>query len=84
LSAPIRLGIKPGAPAGNFHTFGTARAFELALASATNGAFRLEASTNLVDWISLGSIETVSNALYYADPSATNHVRRFYRAVKQH
>jgi hypothetical protein len=54
--------------------------FEFSLRLQQAGRARLEASTNLVDWTSLGSF-LVSTNLGYFDPAATNIPRRFYRAV---
>ncbi|NBU11413.1 MAG: hypothetical protein EBS84_20790 [Proteobacteria bacterium] len=80
-SAAIRIGIRPNQGAGGFQSTGH-RHFELNLGTTTNGAYRLEASTNLLNWISLGSYESVSGSLFYSDSDATNHFHRFYRATK--
>ncbi|MBI5772490.1 MAG: M4 family metallopeptidase [Verrucomicrobia bacterium] len=80
-SIPIRIGIKPSQSLAAFNSIQPS-VFEMSLATPTNGVYRLEASTNLVDWISLGSFESLSGALYNADLTATNYPRRFYRAVK--
>ena len=80
-SNPLRIGIRPsqgvGAIAGT-----TTKRFELALATTNSGSYRVEYSTNLVNWTSLGSLESLSNAVYFSDTTVTNHPRRFYRAVK--
>ena len=39
---------------------------------------RIEASTNLLDWIILGT-NSPNTAVHYVDPATTNSVRRFYR-----
>ena len=80
-SSPLRIAIKPSQTNGVFIPTGTRR-FELALGTTNTGSYRMEYSTNLVNWISLGSTESLSNAVYFSDISVTNHPRRFYRAVK--
>ena len=81
LSSPLRIGIRPpqgvGALSGT-----TTKGFELALATTNSGSYRVEYSTNMVNWTSLGSLESLSNAVYFSDTTVTNHPRRFYRAVK--
>jgi len=44
-------------------------------------AFELEASTDLVEWASLGTLTNLDGTLKFSDPDAANHVRRYYRAV---
>jgi hypothetical protein len=41
----------------------------------------VEASTNLVDWIPLGSVLNVNGRISFTDLTATNYNQRFYRAV---
>jgi len=60
---------RPGAPG-----------FEFSLRIPQPGLYRLEASTNLVNWLPLGSFYCQTN-LCYLDPLATNFPARFYRAV---
>jgi Zn-dependent metalloprotease len=81
LSSPLRIAIRPSQTNGVFTASGTKR-FELALGTTNTGSYRLEYSTNLVNWTSLGSTESLSNAVYFSDTGVTNHPRRFYRAVK--
>ncbi len=80
-SAPIRIGIKPNQPSGGFQNTGQ-RHFELSLPATTTGSYRLDSSTNLVNWTSVGSFESVAGAIYFSDSEATNHSRKFYRAIK--
>lgn len=80
-SSPLRIAIRPSQTNGVFIPTGTRR-FELALGTTNTGSYRMEYSTNLVNWISLGSTESLSNAVYFSDTGVTNHPRRFYRAVK--
>jgi hypothetical protein len=43
--------------------------------------YRIEGSTNLVDWIPVTSITTTAEPSEFDDPSAANFGLRFYRAV---
>ncbi|GDY21582.1 hypothetical protein LBMAG56_29290 [Verrucomicrobiota bacterium] len=80
-SSPLRIGIRP--PLGTGTLVGTAsKRFEMALGTTNSGSYRVEFSTNLVDWISLGSLESLSNAVFFSDTTLTNQNRRFYRAVR--
>lgn len=80
-SNPLRIGIRPSQSNGTFTATGT-RQFELGLVTTNSGSYRVEYSTNLVNWTSLGSLESLSNSVYFSDTTVTNHPRRFYRAVK--
>ncbi len=44
--------------------------------------YELYGSTNLTDWVLLGTLTNLSGQLLYTDPTATNHPSRFYRAVQ--
>ncbi len=44
--------------------------------------YELYGSTNLADWVLLGTATNVSGQVLYTDPAATNHPSRFYRAVQ--
>lgn len=78
-SAPLRFAVKPPGQTSVWSRPG-APGFEFSLRLPQAGLYRLEASTNLVDWTSLGSFYCSTN-LGYLDLSATNFQRRFYRAV---
>lgn len=78
-TAPVRFTVNPPAPAGILNRVG-APGFELTLKIPQPGLYRLEASTNLVNWVSLGSFYCHTN-LSFLDSSATNLPQRFYRAV---
>lgn len=78
-TTPIRFTINPPAPTGVLNRTGTS-GFELTLRLPQPGLYRLEASTNLVNWVSLGSFYCNTN-LSFQDSAATNFTRRFYRAV---
>lgn len=43
--------------------------------------FLIQASTNLTDWVTIGTNYTDSGILSYVDAGSTNHSVRFYRAV---
>jgi len=78
-SAPLRFTV---VPPGQKSVMNRAAepGFELSLKLPQAGLYRLEASTNLADWTSLGSFFCSTN-LGYLDVAATNFPRRFYRAV---
>jgi bacillolysin len=79
ITAPVRFTVNPPAPAGILNRVG-APGFELTLKVSQPGLYRLEASTNLLNWVSLGSFYCHTN-LSFLDSSATNLPQRFYRAV---
>jgi Beta-propeller repeat len=64
----------------------------IADAQMTNGIFQMrlrrpntvmiEASTNLVGWMPIFTNHTSTNLLFYGDPDAGSHLRRFYRALR--
>ena len=55
---------------------------ELQLTGKSNTAFGLLASTNLIDWLRLGSPASGSNGVwFFSDPNAGVFPQRFYRAV---
>jgi Zn-dependent metalloprotease len=78
-SSPLRFTVKPIGQTSVMNRAG-APGFEFSLRLPQPGLHRLEASTNLMDWVSLGSFYCATN-LGYLDSSATNFSRRFYRAV---
>lgn len=81
LSSPLRIGIRPPQGAGTM-VGTTSKRFELALTTTNSGSYRVEYSTNMINWTSLGSLESLSNSVYFSDTTVTNNPRRFYRAVK--
>jgi outer membrane autotransporter protein len=55
--------------------------WELLISGEPGRTYRLQASTNLIDWLDLSTI-TPSNGLFrFVDPDATKLNRRFYRTV---
>ena len=54
----------------------------LTIAAPTNITFRLEASTNLMNWLTLANFTNPPfSSMQYTDTAATDITRRFYRAV---
>lgn len=79
-AAPTRVFVvKAASPSGVLSRPG-APGFEFSLKIAVAGLYRLEASTNLVDWVPLTSPWCPAD-FGYVDPQATNYSMRFYRAV---
>jgi hypothetical protein len=44
-------------------------------------AYRIQASTNLLDWTDVMSLVATNDTIQLSDPAAANHRERFYRAV---
>jgi hypothetical protein len=78
-SPSVRFTVSPPAGTSVMRT-GSAPGFEFSLKLPKAGLYRLEATTNLVDWISLGSFNCSTN-IGYLDSSVSNVPKRFYRAV---
>jgi hypothetical protein len=55
--------------------------FHLSLPGVDGVSFRLEASTNLSDWVTLDTFTVVDGALHFVDTDAPGWLLRFYRAV---
>jgi hypothetical protein len=53
--------------------------FNLQVSLGVNG--RIEASTNLVNWLTLTNFVGTNPIIYFRDAAATNLNQRFYRAV---
>jgi hypothetical protein len=47
-----------------------------------NAAYQIEASDDLVTWISLGTIQEPTGVGSFIDPTAAEHPQRFYRAAR--
>jgi hypothetical protein len=54
--------------------------FNVRLPTNYTGCVRIELSTNLVNWVIIGT-NNLSAAQNYVDPAADTHVRKFYRFV---
>jgi len=79
-TTPVRFTVTPPAQAPVMNLPDTTTGFQFSLRLPQPGLYRLEASTNLMNWTSLGSFYCSTN-LGYVDSAATNFPRRFYRAV---
>ena len=55
----------------------------LNFAGLAGANYRVETSTNLVDWVPLETLLNNDGTLQYIDVGATNYGRRFYRAVAE-
>ena len=49
--------------------------------ATSNLTYRIDASSNLLNWALLTNVPNPSGVLQFVDPAATNFPRRFYRAV---
>ncbi len=71
----------PAAPVLTANGFGTNGFFTVKLASTPMFGFGIDASTNLVNWTSIGSGATGTNGLMLLqDTNAASYLHRFYRA----
>jgi hypothetical protein len=52
--------------------------FSLQISPGING--RIQASSNLVNWVTLTNFVGTNSTINFRDPAATNYNRRFYRA----
>lgn len=86
-SAPAQVSIDLGLPAApvldaSASGLATDGAFQLALTGSTNAAYRVWASTNLLDWEELGlTTPGAPGWSLFLDAAATNWPQRFYRAT---
>ncbi len=78
--SPMLQAPAPGIEPVGFTTNGT---MQLQLSGLAGWSYILQASTNLSDWISLGTSVPVATPFYMFDPAATGFQHRFYRAVQQ-
>ncbi len=58
-------------------------AFQMSLQGGIGEAYLLQASVDLSTWISLATVTNTGGVITFQDPSVTNYVKRFYRAVAQ-
>ncbi len=70
----LQLGFAAGPPLS-----GNGLSFDLQISPGLNG--RIEASTNLVNWVTLTNFVGTNSIIYFRDAAATNLNQRFYRAV---
>ena len=55
--------------------------FQISLTGSLGLSYGIEASTNFAGWILVGCVTNTARTVRFADPGATNHPQRFYRAV---
>lgn len=78
-STPIDFTVHPQASTAKFLHTGNS-GFEFTLHVPQPGLYRLEYSTNLVNWVTLGTFQCVSN-LDFLDTAAANRPSCYYRAM---
>jgi hypothetical protein len=54
---------------------------QVSFAGISNVNYRIDASTNLINWRNLGSAFNTNGAVSFTDATVTNSPMRFYRAV---
>jgi Chitobiase/beta-hexosaminidase C-terminal domain/PQQ-like domain len=62
-------------------SFSTNGAFQLGFSDMPGSNYVLQATTNLLDWISLSTNQASNDFLDLLDPSASNYPHRFYRVL---
>ena len=78
-SSPATLTVlPPGQMVAGLRPDGT---FALSFTTLSNLALRIEASADLLDWVTLTNIPDAAGPVQFLDLDATNHAQRFYRAV---
>ena len=82
-SALSRIQLLPPAPAIDLPECGLVAGgmFQVRVKGFDGQAFRLEASTNLVNWTTLVTDELVGETLDYLDAQAPDNMARFYRVL---
>ncbi len=73
LPAPFRLLVPSGPP-------GSGAPFEFRIEGLAGRAYGVETSSNLTDWIPLGTFPGGEGAVVFEDPDRAGHGQRFYRA----
>ena len=56
-------------------------AFQFTMSGSAGLTYDVQASTNLVDWITLTNFVSTNSLMSFCDPAASNFNHRFYRAV---
>jgi hypothetical protein len=51
------------------------------ISGSIGSSSEIEASTDLAGWTSLGTVTNTTRTVRFADPDASNHQQRFYRAI---
>jgi hypothetical protein len=57
--------------------------FHISLPGINGAAYRIEASSNLVDWTTVSVSGVTDGAIHFADPDAPDNGQRFYRVVPE-
>jgi hypothetical protein len=84
VSAPVAITVMP--PPLHYliaDGLSTNRQFGLCFSGVTGKSYVVRASTNLEDWMDLGTFVNTNGILEFRDVNAANFPRRFYRAVQQ-
>ena len=55
--------------------------FQIAFNGSLDQTYKLQASTNLNDWVTVLTFTCTNSPMYVADPDAGNYPKRFYRIV---
>ncbi|NBV23942.1 MAG: hypothetical protein EBS05_18740 [Proteobacteria bacterium] len=84
-SAPARLTVTTAVfspqPLPN-STFVLTSGFPLNIALEIGQNYRIEGSTNLVDWLLITNFTSTASSLQFLDSAATNNSRTYYRVVR--
>jgi len=81
VAAPASALVTPSAPVLSSPGFGTNGYFTFTLTSTSNTVFGISASTNLTNWIRIGSGTTGANGLLtFQDTNSAGFPSRYYRA----
>ena len=73
-AGPVKIGFKSASGV-------TTNGVDLRLDAPVGLNYRIEVSTNLLNWSTLGLLPGTNSPLYLRDNTATNYKQRFYRAV---
>ncbi len=78
------LRIKPNASVPNFAKIKVSaqNGFQMQVTGLIGKTYILQASTNLIDWVSLTTNSAVASELNFTDPATTNFPSRFYRVIE--
>ena len=74
----VTPGIPPTLSIGGWTTNGD---LALMVTGPPTQQYDVQASTNLLSWISLATVQNTSGSLTFTDTNATTHIRRYYRLL---
>jgi alpha-tubulin suppressor-like RCC1 family protein len=82
-SQPVPVTILASTNLPHVHLGGTnsATGNEIVVTGQPNGVYRIESSTNLVDWTALATSFSTNGVIRFIDPQAGTSPRRFYRTL---